>query len=372
LIFSIFAAGLISASDVRISGKRFKLNGQRIFLNGANQPWVWYDYDFGDGQWYKDPKAEYTRNMYELSRYGGNSMRFWLHPEGQMIPVFDRNGYVTGMDKKGSLISELNDMLDNAKQNNILVTIVLWNGAMQRTQNVLNLMTNTAKLQTYLDKFLVPVLNGIKNHPALFAVEVINELEGIVDAGKSNSEPCFDTTPLKGSGAGWDNKYVSMKNLLSFINRHAAVIKKTCGSKVLVTAGSWREHSNVDKWGDRNYYKDSCLRKAGGEQTGTLDFYQIHTYAWNGKFESSAPMNKKASDYGLDKPLVIGEFASVCSQKHTPQQMYKHFYEKDYDGAWAWEMHDDHSHCTDGKDKIFAGTLSIDGRTDHGKIKINL
>ena len=61
-------------------------------------------------------------------------MRFWLHPEGQMIPVFDRNGYVTGMDKKGSLIRELNDMLDNAKQNNILVTIVLWNGAMQRTQ----------------------------------------------------------------------------------------------------------------------------------------------------------------------------------------------------------------------------------------------
>ena len=52
-------------------------------------------------------------------------------------------------------------------------------------------MTNTAKLQTYLDKFLVPVLNGIKNHPALFAVEVINELEGIVDAGKSNSEERF-------------------------------------------------------------------------------------------------------------------------------------------------------------------------------------
>ena len=44
------------------------------------------------------------------------------------------------------------------------------------------------------------------------------------------------------------------------------IIIGTCGSKVLVTAGSWREHSNVDKWGDRNYYKDSCLRKAGGEQ----------------------------------------------------------------------------------------------------------
>ena len=72
--------------------------------------------------------------MYELSRFGGNSMRFWLHPEGQMIPVFDRNGMVTGMDQKGSLLGELKDMLDEAKKNNILVIICLWNGAMQRTQ----------------------------------------------------------------------------------------------------------------------------------------------------------------------------------------------------------------------------------------------
>ena len=51
-----------------------------------------------------------------------------------MIPVFDSNGMVTGMDKKGSLIGELKDMLDEAKKNNILVIICLWNGAMQRTQ----------------------------------------------------------------------------------------------------------------------------------------------------------------------------------------------------------------------------------------------
>ena len=57
-------------------------------------------------------------------------------------------------------------------------------------------------------------------------------------------------------------------------------------------------------------------------------------------------------------------------QPHN-QQMYKHFYESDYDGAWAWSLLDE-SHCSDGKDRIFAGTISIDGRTDHGKIKINL
>ena len=39
-----------------------------------------------------------------------------------------------------------------------------------------------------------------------------------------------------------------------------------CGQKVMVTAGSWSEHSNSDKWGDRNYYSDNCLTKAGGDR----------------------------------------------------------------------------------------------------------
>ena len=52
-------------------------------------------------------------------------------------------------------------------------------------------MWDESKLQTYFDKFLIPVLQGIKDHPALFAVEVINELEGIVYAGKADSEERF-------------------------------------------------------------------------------------------------------------------------------------------------------------------------------------
>ena len=54
--------------------------------------------------------------------------------------------------------------------------------------SVLNLFSSDSKLDSYLQKFLTPVLQGIKDHPALLAIEVINELEGIVDAGKSNSE----------------------------------------------------------------------------------------------------------------------------------------------------------------------------------------
>ena len=112
------------------------------------------------------------------------------------------------------------------------------------------------------------------------------------------------------------------------------------------------------------------------------------------------------SDYNLDKPLVIGEFSSSCSGDNTIEEIYKYFYENKFDGAWAWQLFDDgEGHCSDGKEntlsqvfkiglydsvsligqrlsqpmehKIYlktfeSGIAAIQGRTDHGKIKITL
>ena len=60
-------------------------------------------------------------------------------------------------------------------------------------------------------------------------------------AGETDPESCFDTQVLSGTGAGWANKYVPMKNLLGFINRQAAAIKEINGNEILVTASGWSE-----------------------------------------------------------------------------------------------------------------------------------
>jgi len=49
-----------------------------------------------------------------------------------------------------------------------------------------------------------------------------------------------------------------------------------------------------------------CLVSAGGDSLGTLDFYQMHTYAWQGQYSSSSPLNNDNYFYSLDKPNVIG------------------------------------------------------------------
>lgn len=38
-----------------------------------------------------------------------------------------------------------------------------------------------------------------------------------------------------------------------------------------------------------NYYTDECLLAAGGRNLGTLDFYQFHTYTYNGQWDPSEP-----------------------------------------------------------------------------------
>ena len=143
----------------------------------------------------------------------------------------------------------------------------------------------------------------------------------------SDPEPCFDTqTVLGGSGAGWAGGKVPMRNLLRFHNIQAAAIH-AADPKALVTVGSWSEYASTDAVGLEpgrkffNYYKDACLVKAGGKATGTLDFYQIHTYAdsGGGAFHPGSPMSVAANKLALDKPVVIGEFSGTSTMKKTEE-----------------------------------------------------
>ena len=76
------------------------------------------------------------------------------------------------------------------------------------------LITDTSKLQTYIDNALIPWVRAVKDHPALGGWDIINEIEGFVIPGEHNSEPCFDTTILLRSGAGWAGHLFSARDLL--------------------------------------------------------------------------------------------------------------------------------------------------------------
>ncbi len=63
---------------------------------------------------------------------------------------------------------------------------------------------------------------------------------------------------------------------------------------------------------------------------------QIHTYTYQGKYSDGSVMKKNAADYKLNKPLIIGEFSTDCSESKSGPTNYEHAYNGGFAGVLAW------------------------------------
>jgi mannan endo-1,4-beta-mannosidase len=357
----------IAYGFLEIKGEHFVWGNEKIFLSGVNTPWVHYARDFGSGA-YKSSKPTFDKWLAEVAAAGGNAVRVWVHIDGQWSPKFNAQGLATGEDTK-SLIDELSEFLTFAEKHSIFVILCLWNGAVKPT-HMLHLYSDPAKLEHYIAKVLKPMVAGLKHHKSLAAWEIVNEVEGSVKPGIKDANKCFDTENLVGSGANWANTGLTMKEALRFINLHADAIKET-DPKALVTSGAWSERSNTDDCVHcHNYYKNECLHGAGGKPKGVLDFYQIHTYTNNGKYNEFSPMKKTAAAFKLNKPLIIGEFSVKCSESKNAVELYSHAYNGGYSGALSW-AYDGNGQCSDGAEAN-PGMKHLEHQTKSGVIRIKI
>ncbi|XP_076822827.1 mannan endo-1,4-beta-mannosidase-like [Clavelina lepadiformis] len=354
ILISYLSLSVVIAARLRVcsgNSRKFCYNGKQVYLSGMNQAWKFYAHDFGNGQ-YSSSKVHLESTLKQIHKNGGNSIRIWLHTTSALTPRFNSTGHVVAADHcNNHIISEMKEYLCAAERYNIVVFFVLWNGAdpnwwrnYQWARQFNGLITVDSKLQSYIDNALIPIVKGLKTFSSLGGYEIINEPEGILFTA-ANSVACFDASRLAGSGAGFAAQHqfpnlFYMHRLQRFINWQANAIK-THDPNSLVTVGSWRENPQYNNGPSNtfNYYSDHCLIQAGGRSLGTLDFYQIHTYAWNGAYSTTSPMvpTNSASLYQLNKPLVIGEFSHVGSDgTRSLIQLVEHAYNNGYAGAWSW------------------------------------
>jgi len=358
-------ASTVQASRLQVQNGHFTYNGQRVFLSGGNLPWIYYGYDFGEGQW-SNVKSKIENQIKQVHNSGGNSIRLWVHIQAETTPDFDSNGYVTKPDSRGTLLDDIKDLLDTAQKYDVFVFPTLWNCAVDqdKSHRLDGLIVDSRKLQSYIDKVLKPMATKVKGHPALGGWDILNEPEGMIKPDQHDSDKCFDTTKLHNSGAGWAGKKYSYRDMLRFINWQADAIKSV-DSGALVTMGSWNPKSNTDQFNMVNHYSDDCLRKAGGKQKGVLDFYQFHSYSWQGSFDNVSPFKNNANSYHSNKPIVVGEFWEKDGGGMNINQLFEYCYNHGYGGAWSWDLMN-HGNNQRG------GMSHIKDFTSYGNIKVDL
>nr|XP_045602791.1 mannan endo-1,4-beta-mannosidase-like [Procambarus clarkii] len=363
LVLALLALlGSTTAKRLQVSGTNLTYGDEVVFLSGSNIAWHNYGYDFGNGA-YDGTIATWVQ---EIADAGGNSIRVWVHVEGDNTPNYDTDGFVTACDRTGTFENDVLSLLDAAEESNVVVNLCMWNAAVLRNQKTIDLLYDDAKLDAYLENCLTPLMETIKGHPALGSYEVFNEPEGIVLV-ESNTDPCYDTTQIGVQGAGWAGNEIPMENILRFIGRQNQAVR-SIDPETLITIGAWSQFSANDVFpNSNNFYTDTCLNQAAGGSDAHIDYYQMHTYDWLEAWTIDAPFTVDAPDYVLDKPLVIGEFASVRGAGTPLPDLLVYAYEHGYNGAWTWHFNGE-GDVTDTREDQVEALGYLVGRTDNGVI----
>jgi Cellulase (glycosyl hydrolase family 5) len=289
------------------------------FASGLNVAWVNFANDV--------PSPNLTtfntifKNTYAA---GGRVVRWWFHTNGTVTPGYDSSGKAKPLQQ--SHIDGVKAILNAAHSAGIAVNISLWsfdmlqaNAGTAHTNNQA-LLEVDANRQAYIDNYLTPLVTALKGTPGLYSYEIFNEPEGM-------------------GPNGWATYRTTEAAIQKCVNWFAAAIH-AADPNVLVTNGAVTFDYCSTVSGKTNYYSDSALRNVGGKQGGTLNFYEVHYYTSNGT--STSCFMHPASYWGLDKKLVMGEFAAATTQNINQNDLYTYLYTNGYNGAWAWSYDADY------------------------------
>jgi Cellulase (glycosyl hydrolase family 5) len=288
------------------------------YASGLNIAWVNFANDV------PNPKIATFNTIFQNTHAaGGRVVRWWFHTNGTVTPGYGSDGKALAIQQ--SHIDGVKAILAAAHSAGIGVNISLWSFDMLQADagnahtNNQALLENDTNRQAYIDRYLTPLVTALKGTPGLYSYEIFNEPEGM-------------------GPNGWATYRTTEAYIQKTVNWFSAAIH-AADPNVLVTNGSVTFDYCSTVSGKTNYYSDSQLRNVGGKQGGILDFYEVHYYTSNGISDSA--FKHPASYWGLDKKLVMGEFAAAATDGVAQNDLMTYLYSNGYNGGWAWAYDSD-------------------------------
>lgn len=323
------------------------------FIVGVNKGWFrWdYDHDLGRNQFsglrmYRNvmpdptkpdpnPEKPFIENFpneindslqqIQSAQQNVQVVRLWAFERFEGLRFSD-NGLVTGLDS--DFMTNLAKVLDTTASKGLQIYLCLnsWSVYDGPSQDIVNngrapdylalqatwknlvrtLLQNAATLDSFINNALKPLVQSIGNHPALFAIDIMNEPELLTDKDQT----------------------LTLDNLKNYLSKCSTAIRQVNPS-VKVSCG---------------FMRLSTIKNGASQLAPFVDFFDYHIYNTDGKLDPYV-----ASEFA-NKPCIIGECgysieitqgANLLSNRVTAAQKFlQNAQSLGYAGCLIWRPED--------------------------------
>ena len=287
-------------------------------ISGINYPWTLYQgkpnygCDFGRNKWHSHAGVtahrEDVRADFEAMAAGGFEVTRWfVFTDGRGGVKWNASGEIAGIADR--FFDDMDAALEVSASTSVRLCLVLVDFAWIDDPVRRVALESSA----FLDRVLEPFLDRYGANSSIHSLDVINEPDWVT------REPA--TNPERGV---WP-----IENLRAFVGGAAARIHARSSALVTVGGGQVRF---AREWDDAAY---------------GLDFVQVHSYP-DVRYQDRdvSLFGMTAADFGLSKPLLIGEFPSDprthpdghLSPAYTLADYLNLANDGGYLGAWPWSF----------------------------------
>jgi hypothetical protein len=280
------------------------------FLVGVNLPWVNYGGDVGANAWRPQggvgapsSRAALREHLARIAATGARAVRWFLLCDGRAGILRDADGRLAGLDDcAGRDVDAALDELARAKLRAILVLLDFhWFAPARRHAGVTlggwrRAGLDIGERRRLIDTVLGPVAARAGGDAPILAWDLLNEPEWAT----------------RGFGGTRRGGAVSRRAMRRFLGEAAAAVRDA--SPHPITVG---------------------LASAGGlslVRDLALDVYQVH---WYDAVDARAPLAMPVTQWGLDRPVLLGEFPTRGSAL-APEAIVAAARRSGYAGAFAW------------------------------------